>query len=86
MLDREEIIPLLHSLRQPTFFTRDRGFYRPGLLHSAYCLVYLPHIAWCTLNLGQRTRRNILAASYGIGTFALVLNGGERLCVSGTVA
>jgi hypothetical protein len=23
----DEIIPLLHSLRRPTFFTRDLGFY-----------------------------------------------------------
>ncbi len=41
MKDREEIIPLLHALRQPTFFTRDQGFYRPTLLHPGYCLVYL---------------------------------------------
>lgn len=26
--DLEEIIPLLHSLRRPTFFTRDHDFYR----------------------------------------------------------
>ena len=41
MKDREEIVPLLHTLRQPTFFTRDHGFYRPVLLHRGYCLVYL---------------------------------------------
>ncbi|MBI3300802.1 MAG: hypothetical protein HYZ72_01800 [Deltaproteobacteria bacterium] len=41
MKDRNEIIPLLHTLRRPTFFTRDHGFYRPTLLHSGYCLVYL---------------------------------------------
>lgn len=41
MKDREEIVPLLHTLRQPTFFTRDHGFYRPALLHRGYCLVYL---------------------------------------------
>ena len=27
-LQDEEIIPFLHHLRRPTFFTRDRGFYR----------------------------------------------------------
>jgi hypothetical protein len=27
MDDGEEIIPLLHALRRPTFFTRDRDFY-----------------------------------------------------------
>ena len=40
MKDRTDIIPLLHTLRRPTFFTRDHGFYHPSLLHSAYCLVY----------------------------------------------
>lgn len=41
MQDRNDIIPLLHTLRRPTFFTRDHGFYHPRLLHPAYCLVYL---------------------------------------------
>lgn len=41
MKDRNEIIPLLHTLRQPTFFTRDHGFYHPTLFHPGYCLVYL---------------------------------------------
>ncbi len=41
MDDREEIIPLLHSLNLPTFFTRDQDFYNPWLRHPGYCLVYL---------------------------------------------
>jgi hypothetical protein len=41
MKDRNEIIPLLHTLRRPTFFTRDHGFYHTALLHPGYCLVYL---------------------------------------------
>jgi hypothetical protein len=41
MKDRTDIIPLLHTLRHPTFFTRDHGFHHPRLLHPAYCLVYL---------------------------------------------
>ena len=41
MDDLEEIIPLLHTLRRPTFFTRDKDFYHRWLQHSAYCLVYL---------------------------------------------
>jgi len=41
MKDRNDIIPLLHTLRHSTFFTRDHGFYHPGLRHPAYCLVYL---------------------------------------------
>ena len=41
MNDRQEIIPLLHSLRRPTFFTRDQDFYHPWLRHPGYCLVFL---------------------------------------------
>jgi len=41
MKDRNEIIPLLHTLRRPTFFTRDHDFYHPALRHSGYCLVFL---------------------------------------------
>ncbi len=41
MDDREEIIPLLHTLRHPTFFTRDHDFYHPWLRHPGYCLVCL---------------------------------------------
>jgi hypothetical protein len=35
----DEIIPFLHSLRRPTFFTRDLGFYDHSLCHTQYCLV-----------------------------------------------
>ncbi len=41
MKDINEIIPLLHTLRQPTLFTRDHDFYKPSLLHPNYCLVLL---------------------------------------------
>jgi len=37
----EEIVPLLHQLNHPTFFTRDGDFYYRHLCHSRYCLVYL---------------------------------------------
>jgi hypothetical protein len=40
MLD-EEIIPLLQTLRRPTFFTRDEDFHERNLCHVRYCLVYL---------------------------------------------
>ena len=40
MLD-EEIIPLLHSLRDTTFFSRDMGFADRKLCHPQYCLVCL---------------------------------------------
>jgi hypothetical protein len=39
--DDSEIIPLLHRLTSPTFFTWDRHFYDRDLRHRAYCLVYL---------------------------------------------
>jgi len=45
MKDRNQIIPLLHTLRRPTFFTRDHGFYHPTLRHSGYCPVYLDVLA-----------------------------------------
>jgi hypothetical protein len=41
MKDRNDIIPLLHALPRPTFFTRDHDFYHPWLRHPEYCLVFL---------------------------------------------
>ena len=40
-LQDEEIIPLLRQLRRPTFFTRDRGFYRREVCHRQYSIAYL---------------------------------------------
>ena len=37
----DEIIPFLLSLRRPTLFTLDLGFYKSGLCHARYYLVYL---------------------------------------------
>ena len=37
----EEIIPLLLQNHLPTFFTRDKGFYKRELCHSRYCLVVM---------------------------------------------
>jgi hypothetical protein len=36
-----DIIPLLHGLKQPTFFTHDIDFWNSDLLHSNYCIVHL---------------------------------------------
>jgi hypothetical protein len=36
-----EIIPLLHQLDRPTFFTLDEDFYDRRLCHERYCLVHL---------------------------------------------
>jgi hypothetical protein len=38
-LKDEEIVVLLRQQRNPTFFTRDTGFYHPNLRHRSYCLV-----------------------------------------------
>ncbi len=37
----EEIIPLLHQLARPTFFTLDADFFHPKLRHAGYCLVFM---------------------------------------------
>ena len=37
----EEIIPLLHQLRRPSFFTHDLDFYDHRLCHAGYCVVCL---------------------------------------------
>jgi len=37
----EEIIPFLHQLRRPTFFTLDDDFYKRTLCHAGYCLVLI---------------------------------------------
>lgn len=36
-----QIIPLLHELSRPTFFTRDLGFYDRELCHARYCIAVL---------------------------------------------
>jgi hypothetical protein len=37
----ENITSLLHRLKQPTFFTRDRDFFKRELCHTRYSLVWL---------------------------------------------
>ncbi|MBI3756772.1 MAG: hypothetical protein HY267_02235 [Deltaproteobacteria bacterium] len=41
MKDRNDIIPLLHTLQRPTFLSCDHGFYHAQLRHAGYCLVWL---------------------------------------------
>lgn len=36
-----DIIPFLHTLKRPTLFTLDHGFFKPRLCHSGYCLACL---------------------------------------------
>ncbi len=38
-LKDEEIVVLLRRQRNPTFFTRDAGFYQTTLRHRSYCMV-----------------------------------------------
>ncbi|MBI3822386.1 MAG: hypothetical protein HY289_06870 [Planctomycetes bacterium] len=37
----DRLIPLLHRLSRPTFFTLDADFWDRSLRHEGYCLVYL---------------------------------------------
>lgn len=37
----ENIIPVLHRLKRPTFFTKDRGFWDRKFVHPGYCIVLL---------------------------------------------
>jgi hypothetical protein len=36
-----DLIPLLHHLKRPMFFTQDRDFFKRSLCHVAYCVVWL---------------------------------------------
>jgi hypothetical protein len=38
-LKDDEIVVLLRRLHDPTFITRDTGFYHPNLRHRGYCLI-----------------------------------------------
>jgi hypothetical protein len=40
-LKDDEVVVILLQQRRVTFFTRDAGFYLPGLRHGNYCLVVL---------------------------------------------
>lgn len=36
-----DLVPILHRLAQPTFFTHDWDFWTPSLCHPRYCIVHL---------------------------------------------
>ncbi len=36
-----DLVPILHRLAQPTFFTHDWDFWTPILCHPRYCIVHL---------------------------------------------
>jgi len=41
MDDREHILPMLHALGRPTFFTSDLDFYKTKFCHHRHCVVIL---------------------------------------------
>jgi hypothetical protein len=47
-LKDEQIVVLLRRVRQPTFFTRDLGFYLPALRHQGYARQFLRHALFDT--------------------------------------
>lgn len=36
-----DLVPILHRLAHPTFFTHDWDFWMPDLCHPRYCIVHL---------------------------------------------
>jgi hypothetical protein len=68
-LQDEEIIPFLHHLRRPTFFTRDRGFYRREICHrkcSIVCLEVAPEeVAMFVRRVLRHPRLNTQAKRMG---------------------
>jgi hypothetical protein len=41
MDDRDNVLPMLHVLPKPTFFTADLGFYKTKFCHHRHCVVVL---------------------------------------------
>jgi hypothetical protein len=68
-LQDEEILPFLHRLHRPTFFTRDRGFYRREVCHRQYgliCLEVAPEeVAIFVRRILRHPRLNTLAKRMG---------------------
>jgi hypothetical protein len=54
----DEIIPLLHGLTRPSFFTLDEDFFKPELRHKHYCLVFLDVNQYETAAFIRRTLRH----------------------------
>lgn len=79
--DDAEIVPLLHRLTRPTFFTWDRDFYVRDLRHGRYCVVYLDV---APTELARFTRRFLRHPSFRttaqrLGTIVHVGHAGVRL-------
>ena len=54
----EEIIPTLLTLGRPTFFTLDVDFFKRGLCHARYCLVFLDIVPGATAIFVRRLLRH----------------------------
>jgi hypothetical protein len=77
----DEIIPLLHSLRRPTFFTRDLGFYERNLCHPQYCLVCMAVGQYEAAAFARRLLRHpeLDTQARRMGTVIRVSRGGLRV-------
>lgn len=66
----ENLIPLLNTLPQPTFFSQDAGFFRRALCHSNYALAFVDDTEAETADLIRRFLKHPLfdtqAARMGI--------------------
>ncbi len=62
MKDREDIIPLLHRLKSPTFFTLDHGFYHPNCSTKP--------VVWFFLMCGTTKSQSMFAVFYATLSFA----------------
>lgn len=78
MKDENDIIPLLHSQRRPTFFTRDEDYYDARLLHPDYCLVHLDVLADETAEYIRKFLRHAAfrTRNYRMGKVIRVRHGG----------
>ena len=56
--DQQEILRYLHRIKQPTFFTRDLGFFKARLCHPNYCLVVVTGSVMDTASLIRRMLRH----------------------------
>jgi hypothetical protein len=59
----DDIIALLHQARHPTLFTQDRDFFKKGLCHPAYCLLWLDVRADDAADYARRFLRHALFAT-----------------------
>ncbi len=81
----ENILPLLRTLKTPTLFTHDQGFFRARLLDRRYCLVLL---AECDIEAADYIRRFLRHPRFAtnalrMGTVARVHHGGVSFWEAG---